>query len=95
MSNSVNENLQNTLRLSVVYWPHHFISIYFQLLLMNYIFFQDVTRFDLKNLQPNSLYFLQVQALAQFGKERLKGEKAALVLNTTNHTNGKYFKNKR
>lgn len=48
---------------------------------------KDQTKFELKNLQANSLYFLQVQALAQFGKERLKGEKAALVLNTTNHTN--------
>lgn len=50
--------------------------------------FQDQTKFELKNLQANSLYFLQVQALAQFGKEKLKGEKAQLVLNTTNYTNG-------
>ncbi|KAJ8956788.1 hypothetical protein NQ314_006664 [Rhamnusium bicolor] len=48
---------------------------------------RDQTHFLLQNLQPNSLYFLQVQALVQFGKERLKGEKSGLVLNTTNYTN--------
>jgi hypothetical protein len=51
--------------------------------------FQDVMKFALKNLEPDSLYFLQVQALAQFGRERLKGEKAAIFLNTADHKNGK------
>jgi hypothetical protein len=40
-------------------------------------------------LEPESLYFLQVQALAQFGRERLKGEKEAIFLNTADHKNGK------
>ncbi|KAJ8915194.1 hypothetical protein NQ315_015417 [Exocentrus adspersus] len=48
---------------------------------------RDQTHFLLQKLQPNSQYFLQVQALVQFGKERLKGEKSGLVLNTTNYTN--------
>ncbi|KAK9884418.1 hypothetical protein WA026_007265 [Henosepilachna vigintioctopunctata] len=51
---------------------------------------RDQTMFLLNDLQPNSLYFLQVQALVQFGNERLKGEKSGYILNTTafvNHTN--------
>ncbi|XP_068910205.1 anosmin-1 isoform X3 [Tenebrio molitor] len=48
---------------------------------------KDRTRFLLEDLQPNSLYFLQIQALVQFGKNRLKGQKSGLVLNTTNYTN--------
>ncbi|KDR22073.1 Anosmin-1 [Zootermopsis nevadensis] len=44
-------------------------------------------KFALKNLEPDSLYFLQVQALTQFGHERLKGEKAAIFLNTADHIN--------
>ncbi|XP_044258305.1 anosmin-1 isoform X2 [Tribolium madens] len=48
---------------------------------------KEQTRFLLQNLQPNSLYFLQIQALAQYGKSRLKGEKSGLVLNTTNYMN--------
>ncbi|KAJ8898444.1 hypothetical protein PR048_003804 [Dryococelus australis] len=41
------------------------------------------TKVVLRNLLANAQYFLQVQALAQFGLERLKGEMAAIVLNTT------------
>lgn len=48
---------------------------------------RDVTKFALKHLEPESLYFLQVQALAQFGRERLKGEKEAIFLNTADHKN--------
>ncbi|XP_049821559.1 anosmin-1-like isoform X2 [Aethina tumida] len=48
---------------------------------------KDQTYFILENIQPNSLYFLQVQALSQFDKERLRGDKSGLVLNTTNFTN--------
>ncbi|XP_068081985.1 anosmin-1 [Anabrus simplex] len=47
----------------------------------------EVLRFVLKSLEPESLYFLQVQAMAQFGRERLKSEKAAMFLNTSNHAN--------
>ncbi|CAG2063993.1 unnamed protein product [Timema podura] len=43
---------------------------------------KDVTQIVLNNLQAHSLYFLQVQALAQFGRDRLKGEKAATFLDT-------------
>lgn len=48
---------------------------------------RDVLKFSLKHLEPESLYFLQVQALSQFGRERLKGEKAAIFLNTADHKN--------
>nr|XP_023019055.1 anosmin-1-like [Leptinotarsa decemlineata] len=41
------------------------------------------THFKLRNLEPNSQYFLQIQGLAQFGKQRLKGEKSGDLLNTT------------
>jgi hypothetical protein len=51
--------------------------------------FQNIMKFALKNLEPESLYFLQVQAFAQFGHERLKGEKAAIFLNTSEYKNGK------
>jgi hypothetical protein len=51
--------------------------------------FQNVMKFALKHLEPESLYFLQVQAFAQFGHERLKGEKAAIFLNTSDYKNGK------
>ncbi|KAL3278358.1 hypothetical protein HHI36_013688 [Cryptolaemus montrouzieri] len=47
----------------------------------------DQTNFLLHNLQPNSLYFLQVQALVQFGNERLKGDKSGYILNTTSYNN--------
>ncbi|XP_063219192.1 anosmin-1 [Bacillus rossius redtenbacheri] len=41
------------------------------------------TKYLLRNLLPDSQYFLQVQAFAQFGPDRLKGELAGVVLNTT------------
>nr|CAD7403671.1 unnamed protein product [Timema poppensis] len=47
----------------------------------------DVTQIVLNNLQAHSLYFLQVQALAQFGRDRLKGEKAATFLDTASRRN--------
>lgn len=52
---------------------------------------QDTTEFLLQDLQPKSQYFLQIQGLLQYGKERLKGEKSGLVLNTTDFINGTYF----
>lgn len=51
--------------------------------------FQNIMKFALKHLEPESLYFLQVQAFAHFGHERLKGEKAAILLNTSDYKNGK------
>ncbi|XP_074039130.1 anosmin-1 Kallmann syndrome 1 [Leptinotarsa decemlineata] len=45
------------------------------------------THFKLRNLEPNSQYFLQIQGLAQFGKQRLKGEKSGDLLNTTVNEN--------
>lgn len=59
-----------------MYWYIHF-------------FFKEQTSCLLKELQVGFQYFLQVQALAQFGRNRLKGEKAAIILNTTNHTTSK------
>ncbi|XP_063930642.1 anosmin-1 [Zophobas morio] len=46
---------------------------------------KEQTRFLLQDLQPNSLYFLQIQALVQYGKKRLKSQKSALILNTTDY----------
>lgn len=39
------------------------------------------------------MYFLQVQALVEYGKMRLKGEKSGLILNTTNISNGQLILN--
>lgn len=51
--------------------------------------FQNIMKFALKHLEPESHYFLQVQAFAQFGHERLKGEKESIVFNTSDYKNGK------
>ncbi|GJQ74616.1 putative peptidase inhibitor [Trypoxylus dichotomus] len=48
---------------------------------------RDQTKFLLYDLQPNSSYFLQIQAIVHYGKEKIKGEKSGLVLNTTNFIN--------
>ncbi|KAG5883095.1 hypothetical protein JTB14_027892 [Gonioctena quinquepunctata] len=47
----------------------------------------DQTYFKLQNLEPNSQYFLQIQGLVQFGKQKLKGEKSGDILNTTINEN--------
>ncbi|XP_030767547.1 anosmin-1 isoform X1 [Sitophilus oryzae] len=44
--------------------------------------------FLLKNLSANSEYFLQLQAISQFGKQRLKSDKSNLLLNTTLYKKG-------
>ncbi|XP_022196972.2 anosmin-1 [Nilaparvata lugens] len=46
---------------------------------------KDKTEFILKKLQPDSQYFLQVEAYSQFGSERLRSDKASLPFNTTNY----------
>jgi len=51
--------------------------------------FQNIMKFALKHLEPDSQYFLQVQAFAQFGHERLKGDKANIIFNTSDYKNGK------
>ncbi|XP_017776031.1 PREDICTED: anosmin-1 [Nicrophorus vespilloides] len=48
---------------------------------------KDQTHFIINNLEMDSLYFLQVQALVQYGKEILRGEKSGLILNTTYYSN--------
>ncbi|XP_056640275.1 anosmin-1 [Diorhabda sublineata] len=50
---------------------------------------KNTTHFTLRDLQPHSQYFLQVQGILQYGKERLNGEKSGLVLNTTDFVNEK------
>ncbi|KAJ9575486.1 hypothetical protein L9F63_007644 [Diploptera punctata] len=78
------------------YYYYYYYYYYYHLYLcgylknFNYLFYfslQDVLKFSLKHLEPESLYFLQVQALSQFGRERLKGEKAAIFLNTADYKN--------
>jgi len=51
--------------------------------------FQNIMKFALKHLEPESQYFLQVQAFAQFGHERLKGDMANIIFNTSDYKNGK------
>ncbi|RZF43467.1 hypothetical protein LSTR_LSTR001728 [Laodelphax striatellus] len=48
---------------------------------------KDKTEFILKKLQPNSRYFLQVEAYSQFGSERLRSERASIPFNTTRYKN--------
>ncbi|KAK9702792.1 Fibronectin type III domain [Popillia japonica] len=48
---------------------------------------KEQTKFLLYDLQPNSSYFLQIQAIVHYGKDKIKGEKSGLVLNTTNFVN--------
>ncbi|CAG9122693.1 unnamed protein product [Plutella xylostella] len=42
------------------------------------------TYYDIKDLEPNSMYFLQVQTISQYGLTKLRSEKAAIFFNTTN-----------
>ncbi|VVC96660.1 anosmin-1 [Leptidea sinapis] len=44
---------------------------------------KDQTSFEIKDLQPNSMYFLQVQTISLFGLGKLRSEKAAIFYNTT------------
>lgn len=39
--------------------------------------------YELKNLIPNSVYYIQVQALSVFGRKRMKTKKVSKLLNTT------------
>lgn len=38
---------------------------------------------EIKDLQPNSMYFLQVQTISQFGLGKLRSDKAEIFYNTT------------
>nr|CAH7746723.1 unnamed protein product [Callosobruchus chinensis] len=60
-------------------------------LVQQYAVPKDKTYFVLRDLQPNSQYFLQVQALVSFGDERIKSEKSGLVLNTTEYINASNY----
>lgn len=51
---------------------------------------QEQTYVIIKDLQPNSMYFLQVQSISQYGLGKLRSEKAAIFYNTTNVNDGKY-----
>lgn len=42
------------------------------------------TFFDITDLQSNSMYFLQVQTISQYGTGKLRSEKAEMFYNTTN-----------
>ncbi|XP_013142353.1 PREDICTED: anosmin-1 [Papilio polytes] len=45
---------------------------------------KEQTYVIIKDLQPNSMYFLQVQSISQYGLGKLRSEKAAIFYNTTN-----------
>lgn len=51
-------------------------------LLMEHAFVSEPF-FHLKNLLPNSLYYIQVQSISSFGRKRLKSAKLNELLNTT------------
>ncbi|XP_050429755.1 anosmin-1 isoform X2 [Adelges cooleyi] len=42
----------------------------------------DTLRFPIRKLNANSEYFLQVQAISEFGRKRLAGQKASVTLKT-------------
>ncbi|KAH8388638.1 hypothetical protein KR093_011740, partial [Drosophila rubida] len=44
---------------------------------------KDSHQFEIKKLQPNSSYYIQVQAMSISGSRRLKSEKKSLLYNTT------------
>lgn len=44
---------------------------------------QEQTSIEIKDLQPNSMYFLQVQSISQFGLGKLRSEKSEIFYNTT------------
>ncbi|CAG4969800.1 unnamed protein product [Parnassius apollo] len=48
---------------------------------------KEQTYVEIKDLQPNSMYFLQVQTISQFGLGKLRSEKAAIFYNTTDTSN--------
>lgn len=44
---------------------------------------KDQNHIEIKDLQPNSMYFLQVQTISQFGLGKLRSDKASVFYNTT------------
>ncbi|XP_035441316.2 anosmin-1 [Spodoptera frugiperda] len=44
---------------------------------------KDQNFIEIKDLQPNSMYFLQVQTISQFGLGKLRSDKASIFYNTT------------
>ncbi|XP_022825826.1 anosmin-1-like [Spodoptera litura] len=44
---------------------------------------KDQNYIEIKDLQPNSMYFLQVQTISQFGLGKLRSDKASIFYNTT------------
>ncbi|XP_026471900.1 anosmin-1 [Ctenocephalides felis] len=69
-----------------VYWSRRLPGVQAHLdsvLVSSLIVPQDQTSVQLINLHPDSQYFLQVQAMSQFDKLKIKGEKASKTLNTT------------
>lgn len=55
--------------------------------------FQKSTNFILRNLEANSLYYIQVQAITvPYGlKKKLVSDKAVVFINTKEYRNGKTF----
>ncbi|KAJ0177911.1 hypothetical protein K1T71_006784 [Dendrolimus kikuchii] len=47
---------------------------------------KEQNHIEIKDLQPNSMYFLQVQTISQFGAGKLRSEKASIFYNTTSVT---------
>lgn len=51
-------------------------------------FSQNTVYFWLRDLEPNTEYFIQVQAYTKFGRQKLAGEKASMFFKTPNHKHG-------
>nr|XP_022902568.1 anosmin-1 [Onthophagus taurus] len=78
-----------------VFWSRRLMGVTDSVLVRQQYVPKDQTRFLLQGLQPNSSYFLQIQAIAYYGKQKLRGRKSGLVLNTTilaNVTEDDYYK---
>ncbi|XP_065170548.1 anosmin-1 [Atheta coriaria] len=72
-----------------VFWSKRLfgVSALDSVLVLQHSVLGDVNKYVIQDLEPNSMYFIQVQAITQFGQDILRGEKSGYVLNTTNYTN--------
>lgn len=52
---------------------------------------QDTTKFWLHDIKPNTEYFVQVQAVAQFGSKKLYSKKSSIVFSTANYTKSNFL----
>jgi hypothetical protein len=51
--------------------------------LVSFSIFQEQNYVEITELQPNSMYFLQVQTISQYGQNKLRSNRASIFYNTT------------